>query len=156
MASGGSAAWITEGATALSARHLVLCDDVDRLDPAAQLLAFEMADEAGRHGARILTSAPHPAHALTLRDDLRTRLAQSLSISLTPRSEEDKRAALTAHATQRGFRLGPEIIDYMITRVRRDMGTLMGVLEALDRYSLSSKRPLTLPLAREVLQRSQF
>jgi DnaA family protein len=35
----------------------------------------------------------------------------------------------------------------------RDLTSLNAVLEALDRYSLATKRPVTLPLVREALER---
>src|SRR5882672_6767769 len=40
----------------------------------------------------------------------------------------------------------------LLTRLKRDLPSLMTVLEALDRYSLETKRPITLPLLRELLQ----
>jgi DnaA family protein len=150
-AAGGAVAWVPGGAAA--APDLVLCDDVDQLDAHGELEAFRMVDAARREGARILSAALCPAHQLGVRDDLRTRLAQSLSQPLVPLSDDEKRVAVASHAADRGMRLAPEIVDYVIARVQRDMGTLMGVVDALDRYSLSEKRPLTVPLAREVLQR---
>jgi DnaA family protein len=38
-----------------------------------------------------------------------------------------------------------------MTHLRRDMGTQIAVLDALDRHSLALKRPLTLPLVRGAL-----
>ena len=38
-------------------------------------------------------------------------------------------------------------------RLPRDLPSLKSVLDALDRYSLAAKRPVTLPLVREALER---
>src|SRR5207248_1450698 len=43
------------------------------------------------------------------------------------------------------------IAAYLLARVPRDMATLTALLDALDREALTRKRPLTLPLVREVL-----
>ena len=44
------------------------------------------------------------------------------------------------------------MIAFLLTHVRRDMGTLLSMLRALDRHSLSTKRPVTIPMVRELLQ----
>jgi DnaA family protein len=43
-------------------------------------------------------------------------------------------------------------VDYLLTRAARDMQSLLAVLEALDRVSLETRRPITLPLARQLLR----
>jgi chromosomal replication initiation ATPase DnaA len=49
----------------------------------------------------------------------------------------------------------PEAFNYFFSRARtRDMRSLTALLIAIDRYSLEHKRPITLPLLREVLQSS--
>lgn len=45
-----------------------------------------------------------------------------------------------------------ELIRYLLTHFERDMGTQIAVLDALDRYSLQQKRPITLPLLKEALR----
>jgi DnaA family protein len=42
--------------------------------------------------------------------------------------------------------------EYLLRHGRRDLPTLMQVLEAADRYSLQMQRAVTVPLLREVLQ----
>jgi DnaA family protein len=43
------------------------------------------------------------------------------------------------------------VSDFLLTRARRDLPTLLATLDALDRYSLETRRPVTVPLARELL-----
>jgi len=90
-----------------------------------------------------------------LREDLRTRLGSGLVLRLEPLSDDEKAAALSEHAHQRGFRIAPELIEYVLNHVKRDMGTQMAVVATLDRVSLERKRPVTLPLVREVLKSLQ-
>jgi DnaA family protein len=56
------------------------------------------------------------------------------------------------HAKARGFALHDEVTAYLLTRARRDMPALLAILDALDRYSLEAKRPVTVPLLRELLE----
>ena len=67
-------------------------------------------------------------------------------------TQEDARA-LAAYAKGRGFALPDDVIQYLLAHGRRDMAALVNVLAALDRYSLSTKRPITVPLLRGWFQR---
>jgi len=72
---------------------------------------------------------------------------------VVPLSDLDKPEALFRYARARGFRLGEDVIRYLLAHGRRDMGTLVRVLGALDRHSLAAKRAITVPMLRQWLQR---
>jgi DnaA family protein len=99
----------------------------------------------------LAAGAASPA-GLALREDLRTRLAWGLVYQLRPPSDADKALHLRSEAARRGLRLPDEVVGYLLTRLPRDLPSLNGVLDALDRYSLAAKRPITLPLVREALE----
>jgi DnaA family protein len=84
---------------------------------------------------------------------LRTRLGWGLVYELVPLADTEKPAALAAYARQRGLRLPAEVIDYLLVHGRRDMPWLIATLAALDRHSLATKRPLTVAMVRDWLQR---
>ncbi len=133
--------------------HDVLAiDDVDRLEARSQLSLFDAFNAMRAAGGCLLAAGAPPAAELALREDLRTRLGSGVSLRLAPLDDEEKAAALTRHAAQRGLRLMPELIAHVFAHCRRDMGTQMAVLDALDRYSLQHQRPVTLPLLREALK----
>ena len=77
-----------------------------------------------------------------------------LVYEILPLPDAEKPAALAAYARARGFALSDEVIVYLLAHGRRDMRTLVATLAALDRRSLAQKRPVTVPLLREWLQRS--
>jgi DnaA family protein len=89
---------------------------------------------------------------LQLRPDLLTRLGWGLVFQVHVLSDDDKRVALKRHAAARAFDLRDEIVEYLLRHLKRDLPSLMAVLDALDRYSLETKRPITLPLLRQLLQ----
>jgi DnaA family protein len=66
-------------------------------------------------------------------------------------SDEDMQAALVKHAQNLGFDLDPAIASWLLTRKSRDLGHLLQIVAALDRYSLEHKRRITLPLLKEIL-----
>jgi len=135
---------------------LVIVDDVDKLNDAAQISLFRFFNAARQGGLALLLSGSAPPLRLqsTLREDLRTRIGSALIYELRPLSDAEKAAALKSHGAGRGMRVDDALIDYLLHHGRRDLPSLLAVLDALDQISLEQQRPLTLPLLREVLQTS--
>ena len=140
-------------AAARASPGLVIADDVETLDEPAQQRLFAAINAARQGEPRVLAAGSLPPAQLALREDLRTRLAWGLVYQLKPLSDAEKALHLRAQAARRGLRLPDEVLAYLLSRLPRDLATLSGVLEALDRYSLETKRPLTVPLVREALER---
>lgn len=130
---------------------LVIADSVEVLDADAQQRLFSAINAARNGAAAVLAAGSAPPPVLPLRDDLRSRLAWGLVYHLKPLAEEEKLRHLQGEARRRGLALTDEIAAYLLARVPRDMATLTALLEAIDRHALTRKRPLTLPLVREVL-----
>lgn len=129
---------------------LLALDEVEALSEAAQVELFNAFNErAFQFVAVAACAAPRD---VALRRDLATRLATGLTYRVQALSDEEKRAALAAHARERGFDLAEEVSAYLITHGRRDMPSLIGALDALDRYSLETGRPITLPLLKAALR----
>ena len=134
------------------ATRLYLLDDCDQLGADAQIDAFALYNQVREHGALLVAAGALPPAQLALREDLRTRLGWGLVYQLHGLSDDDKVAALTLAAQTRGLSIGAGVLPYLITHCRRDMGSLSALLAALDRYSLETRRPITLPLLRQLLQ----
>lgn len=141
----------TRLAEGLERMDCVVLDDVDRLDDEGQVAAFGLYNALREHNGALLAGGAAPPVQLKLREDLVTRLAWGLVYQVHALTDEEKARALADYAAGRGFHLVPEVCDYLLTRSSRDLSSLMATLDALDRYSLETKRPVTVPLAREVL-----
>lgn len=136
---------------ALQARAIQCVDDVHTLDEPAQEGLFAQINQARSQGRALVVSGPSPPRLLPLRDDVRSRLAWGLSMEVHALSDADKAQALMSMGRDRGLELGPELIDYLLTRTERDMRALTSLVEQLDQYSLALKRALTIPLLRQYL-----
>lgn len=132
---------------------LVIADDVEALDEAAQQGLFAAINAARDGGAPVLAAGGKPPARLALREDLRTRLAWGLVYQLRPLTDAEKVLHLKAEAARRGLSLGDDVLRYLLSRLPRDLASLNSVLDALDRYSLATRRPITLPLLREALEK---
>ena len=133
---------------------LIAADDVETLDPTAQQTLFNAINAARDGGPAVLAAGGAPPGQLTLRDDLRSRLGWGLVYQLRAPGDAEKAGHLRAEAARRGLRLPEEVLAYLLSHLPRDLASLNAVLDSLDRYSLASQRPLTVPLVREALQKT--
>ena len=125
-------------------------DGIERFSDAEQVTLFNDFNE--RNFEFLLVTAGAAPRDVALRRDLATRLATGLTYRLLPLTDPQKEAALAAHARSRGFTLSEDVSSYLLTHARRDMGSLMSALDAIDRFSLENGRPVTLPLLRAAMQ----
>jgi DnaA family protein len=139
---------------ALLPGSLVVIDDVEGLNDEAQVALFRAFNAARLAGLALLLSGSVPPLQLQLREDLRTRIGQTLIYEIQALTDEDKAAALRRHAIERGMLMDPAVVQYLLRHGRRDLPSLMAMLNGLDRASLEQKRPPTLPLLRELMQTS--
>jgi DnaA family protein len=131
--------------------RLLVLDDCERYDADQQQTAFALFVQATTHGLPIAAAGSAPPVDLPLRDDLRTRLGWGHVFHLLPLSESDCRAVLRREADRRGIFLSDEVMSYLLTRFSRDLGSLMGLLDRLDRFALAARRAVTVPLLKQML-----
>jgi len=136
--------------------RLLAIDDVDRLAETEQVRLFDLCNELRAAGDALLAAGKVPPPTLALREDLRTRLASGLAFQLHPLTDAEKTMALRDYARHRGLRMADDVVPYLLTRLQRDMATQIAVVDALDRYSLEKKRPVTLPMVRAALAEIGF
>jgi DnaA family protein len=138
---------------AASARPgLVVADDVERLDEAGQIALFSAINAAREAGGTVLAAGNAPPAQLALREDLKSRLAWGLVYQVKPLTDAEKALTLHGEAARRGLKLSDEVVWYLLTHVRRDLHSLTGLLDRLDRTSLEQRRAITLPLVRELIR----
>ncbi|MBP6304546.1 MAG: DnaA regulatory inactivator Hda [Giesbergeria sp.] len=133
----------------------VLLDDVHLYTQAQQNVAFNwfinaMSPANGVPRWVISTGGVPPAD-LPLREDLCSRLGWGHVFHLQMPGEAELRTVLRQQASARGLVLGDDVTDYMLKRFARDLGSLMALLERLDRHALRTQRALTIPLLKDML-----
>jgi DnaA family protein len=138
--------------SACEAIGMRVVDNVHLLNNDAQIDLFNTYNQLKESGGALITAGLHAPTQMGLRDDLATRLAWGLVYQLHPLNDAEKALALQNHAAERGIRLPTEVVDYCLRYLRRDLSTLMATLDALDEWSLTTKKPVTVPLLRQLLQ----
>ena len=132
----------------------VMMDDVQLYTAAQQQIAFNWFVHAQTLQRPVLAAGEFAPVELKLRDDLRTRMGWGHIFGLHPLSEPERRAVLRQAADARGVFLGDEVMDFMLTRFSRDLGSLMELLELLDGYALQTQRAITIPLIKSMMENS--
>jgi DnaA family protein len=132
--------------------NLYLLDDCDKLSEEAQIAAFALFNQVRENNGMMIAAGAVAPAILAVREDLRTRLGWGLIYQIHELTDEQKIAALSHAAVARGLTLSSGVLPYLITHFKRDMRSLSAMLDALDHYSLETKRPITLPLLRDLLQ----
>ena len=133
---------------------LVCIDDVDAIagNRAWEEALLALVEEAASWQARVLVSAgampPGIAFALA---DLRSRLSAATSYRLRELDDEGRAKALRRHASGRGIELPDDVVGYVLTRHRRDMPSLVALLDRLDYHSMARQRRLTVPFVRGLI-----
>ena len=147
-----AAGWQPE---AFEADYLAI-DQVDRLDESGQAELFALFNRnRNQNRGFLLLSAEVAPPQLTIREDLRTRMGYCLVYDVKPLTDQEKIDALTSMAHARQLGIAPDVFPYLLTHWRRDIDSLLAMLETLEHYSLTVGRRITLPLLRELLKQQE-
>jgi len=131
---------------------LYLLDDCQQIASTKQIAAFNLFNQIKENNAFFVAVGALPPAILGVREDLRTRLGWGLIYQIHGLTDDDKIAALERAAHARGISISVGVLPYLITHYRRDMPSLATMLDTLINFSLETKRPITLPVLREVMQ----
>jgi DnaA family protein len=129
----------------------VLMDEVHSYTLDQQHTAFNWFVNAQSQQVAVLAAGGLPPADLKLRDDLRSRLGWGHVYGLKPLDESERRTVLRHAAQARGLALTDEVMDFMLHRFSRDLGSLMELLTLLDGYAMQTKRAITIPLIKSMM-----
>jgi DnaA family protein len=71
---------------------------------------------------------------------------------LKPLADAERRGVLREQAAARGIELDDVVLDWLFAHHARDLGTLLDLLDTLDRASLAAQRRVTVPFLRNLLK----
>ena len=117
-----------------------------------EVALFDFHNRARSAGLNVLYTAREVPDALGLvLPDLRSRLSQCIRVALPAPDDEVRRVILRDRAQRRGLILEDAAVDWLLTRTDRDLGSLVLLLDKLDRESLAAQRRITVPFLKQVL-----
>ena len=140
---------------AFEAEYLAI-DQIEKLGNEEQALLFAVFNRFRNSGKGfLLLSSEHTPQQLVIREDLRTRMAYCLVYEVKPLTDREKIDALVSMAAARQVTIDPEIFEYLLNHWRRDMDSLMQMLDTLDNYAVTMGKRITLPLLRQLLKQQE-
>jgi DnaA regulatory inactivator Hda len=132
----------------------VIIDDCDRAvgDDKAErslLQLYNLLRAGGGH--LLLTAATPPSQWRLALPDLASRLNSAMVVAVDPPDDVLLASIAVKLIADRQLNVKEGVIAFLLSRGDRSVAALSRAVDALDRASLADKRPITVPLAREVL-----
>lgn len=110
---------------------------------------FNLLDAAGK---TLIVAAKGLPDTLNIKlPDLISRLNWGVTYQLKYLNDEEKVKALQVRAKLRGLELSVEAGRYMVSRLTRDITSLINALDELDKASIALQRKLTIPFIKTTL-----
>lgn len=145
----GAQPWSSAGSASLQIRPVV-CEDADR-EPAGEGL-FHLINRAGQPGGGLLlTARTSPSTWPTEVPDLRSRLNAIHVVEVAPPDEAGFGQLLREAFRRRGILPSDDLITFLSRRVERSALGARQVAERLDQHALTTGRPVSRAVARELL-----
>jgi DnaA family protein len=142
------------GLEGLQGLDLVCVDDLDSVagKPVWEQALFRCFNEVRAANGRLVVSSHMNLSSLHFDlPDLQSRLAWGLRMKLRYPDDEGKLQVLQQRAQALGIELPLDVQRYLIKHSKRDMGSLLTLLEQLKDSAFVAKRRITVPLAREII-----
>lgn len=133
---------------------LVCVDDLHVIagDAAWEEALFHCFNRIREVNGRLLISSRKGLSTLQLGlPDLASRLAWGLRLPLLPLEDGDKLKVINLHGEKLGLSLPEDVLQYLLKYSDRNLAALIQTVDRLARAALTTKRRITIPLAREVL-----
>ncbi len=132
-----------------------IIDDVEKFigDGDGETALFHTYNRAKEEGAHILITAEiPPARWNFTLPDLKSRIMAAPAVAIAEPDEQLMSIVLAKLFSDRQLAVPAEVIEFVVKRIERSFKALRDAATEIDKQSLSQKRPVTVPLAREILQ----
>ena len=127
-------------------------DNVDLISNENQETFFDLYNRARQAGVVILVSGSSLPTDLTVMKDLKTRLSLAAVYKLEELNDELTMDVLNKQMSDRNLTIDSKIYEYLFKNYSRDLNTLVSVMNELDKASLQSKKAISIPFVKTVLQ----
>ena len=127
-------------------------DNVDLISKENQEIFFDLYNRARQAGVVILVSGSSLPADLTVMKDLKTRLSLAAVFKLEALNDELTMDVLNKQMNDKNLTIDSKIYEYLFKNYSRDLNTLVSAMNQLDKASLQSKKAISIPFVKTVLQ----
>ena len=139
----------------LGGSGLLCIDDIDAVagDRRWEEALLALLEASASRQARVLVSAAVSPSSIPFElADLQSRLNAATLYRLRELDDESRARALRRYAVARGIEIPDDVVGYVLTRYRRDMPSLVALLDRLDYQSMAHQRRITVPFVRALIE----
>lgn len=129
-----------------------LVDDVDKLTNSQQENVFHIFNHIKANGGRLLVSSAVPIQQAELIPELKSRLLTLPQYHMEVPATEALQMLCVKLLSDRQLLVEPKVVNYLVSRAGRSVDMLQGLIDLLDKKSLTDKRKITTALVRDILQ----
>ena len=145
------------GETGCGKTHLSHLFDGIVIDDIEQYIAneedlFHLLNRLREENKKLLCTAKKPPNQLNFKTkDVQSRLIGMLQVKIQAPDEALLKLLLAKQCADRQLKVSPDVINYIASRIERSYTAITEYIIKLDAYALSTRREITIPLARDVL-----
>jgi chromosomal replication initiation ATPase DnaA len=136
----------------------ILVEDCDRMldDTQGERPLLQLYNLAKETGSRLMLTARRPPSQWRLAlPDLKSRLNSAMVVAIDPPDDELLGSVATKLFDDKQIEVKEEVVAYLLTRCERTVASVARAVETLNEISKERQRPITVPMAREVLFQSE-
>lgn len=117
----------------------------------AELLIFNLFNHYKMNGKLLMIASKCPPSRLNIDlNDLKSRLASGLLLTVSELNDEGKVELIKSLARLKGFLMDDDVAAFILKRSGRDVVSLLNVIEDLDKATLMEQRRLTVPFVKKI------
>jgi DnaA family protein len=132
--------------------NILVIEDIESMSDIEQIQAFSIFNNCKENDKKLFITGSNSPNNMGLRSDLASRLSWGIVYQIKALTDNEKKLALLNHSKQKGMSSNVKVIEYCMKNLKRDLHYLIATLDALDNWSLKTKKPMTIPLLKKLLE----
>ncbi len=133
----------------ISQLNFISFDNVDLISSENQEIFFDLYNRARQAGVIIFASGSCMLSELSFLKDLKTRLSLAAVYKLEELNDEMKMSVLNNQMSDRNLTIDSKVYEYLFKNYSRDLKMLLSVMDELDKFSLQSKKAISIPFVKK-------
>ncbi|HJD56466.1 MAG TPA: hypothetical protein LFW21_07710 [Rickettsia endosymbiont of Pyrocoelia pectoralis] len=124
-----------------------IIEDIENWQETILFHLFNLINEKQKY---LLLTSLDKSHNFTL-PDLSSRIKSVLGITINSPDDELIKILIFKHFSTSSVNISQTIIDFLLINLPREYSKIIEILEHINRFALASKRKITIPLIKQIL-----
>ena len=130
---------------------LISFDNVHLLSNKNEEIFFDLFNRSRQSQVNILVSGNTLPADLNIMKDIKTRLSLATVFKLEELNDESTMIVIDKQMSDRNLSIDPKVYEYLFKNFSRDLRLLLSTMDDLDKASLQTKKPISIPFVRKFL-----